>query len=287
MPTSYAGDEIQLDKLIDLKRYPIHDLNSPVRKALLAHCREQLEEDGCVVIEALLLEPTTQAMAAEAARLLPQAYRSRDKHNPYFTAPSNDPTQPEGFVQTRTSAYIVSDVIEPDSTLRQLYDSDVLLHFIGECLNAGPIYRWADTLARCPYGVMECDDYFPWHFDGNDFTVTMLVQPPDKGGVFEYIPRVRAPQDENIPKVMSVLKGDREGVKQLPLRRGDMQLFKGRYSMHRVTQVQGSQTRIVAIPSYVRDPYSVTNVHHAECLYGRSSPIHHERSLSHGDELIG
>ena len=287
MPTCYAGDEIALEQLIDLDRYPIHDLSSPIRAELIDYCRAQLADDGCVVVSALLLEASTNAMAQEATRLLPNAYCSTDHHNPYFTNPSDDSTTPEGFTQERTSAYIVSDKVEANSVLRQLYDSDVILHFISECLNVGSIYRWADTLARCPYGVMQDGDYFPWHFDGNDFTVTMLVQAPENGGVFEYIPRVRAPHDENTDKVMAVLQGDREGVKQLPLQRGDMQIFKGRYSMHRVTHVSGQDIRVVAIPAYVQDPYTVTNAYHAECLYGRSLPIHRQRDLNHGDQLIG
>ena len=287
MPTTYSGDEIQLETLIDLDRYPIHNLNDPRRSELVEKCRTQLDDDGCCVISELLLEPSTTAMAAEATRLIPEAYRSVDRHNPYFTEPGDDPNTPEGFLQTRTSAYILSDAVEPDSVLRQLYDSDVLLHFLSECLGVGSIYRWADTVARCPYGVMEDNDYFPWHFDGNDFTITMLVQSPEEGGVFEYIPNVRSPKDENADRVMGILNGETEGVKQLMLKKGDLQMFRGRYSMHRVVPVQGSIPRIVAIPAYVRDPYQVTNPHHAQCLYGKVLPIHHERNLENVDQLMG
>lgn len=287
MPTCFAGDEIELAELIDLDRYPIHDLQHPVRTELVDHCRTQLNDDGCSVIKDLLLNQATRAMAEEAERLLPKAYRSIDKHNPYFTAPGDNPNTPEGFLQERTSAYIVSDQIEPESVLRQLYDSDVLLHFISECINVGSIYRWADTLARCPYGVMEEGDYFPWHFDGNEFTVTMLVQEPEEGGVFEYIADVRSPNNENESQVMQILNGSPKGVKQLNLQTGDLQLFKGRYSMHRVTQTHGTKSRIVAIPSYVTDPYKVTNPHHVKSLYGRVLPIHEERCLDHSDNLIG
>lgn len=287
MPSCFSGDEIRLESLIDLDKYPIHDLQHPRRTELVEHCRAQLADDGCSVIEGLLLEASTTAMAAEATRLIPTAYRSTDQHNPYFTTPKDDSTVPEGFLQIRTSAYVVSDDVEADSVLRQLYDSDILLHFISQCVNVGSIYRWADTLARCPYGVMENDDYFPWHFDGNDFTVTMLVQAAMSGGIFEYIPNVRSPDMENAEKVMSILQGQTEGVNQLELKTGDMQLFRGRYSMHRVTHAAGPQPRIAAIPAYVTDPYKVTNLHHAKSLYGRVLPIHHERNLAHDDSLIG
>ncbi len=287
MPTAYAGDEIQLESLIDLETYPIHLLNSPIRRELVEHCRVQFNADGCSVIKGLILETATAAMAAEANRLMHLAYRTEDRHNPYFTAPSDNVETPEGFLQIRTSGYINSDKLEQQSILRQLYDSDVLTHFISECVGDKPIYRWADTIARSPYGVMKNDDYFPWHFDGNDFTTTILVQNSEAGGVFEYIPNVRKSNDEQSGRVMGILKGDREGVKQLNLQRGDMQLFKGRYSMHRVTQVTGETPRIIAIPAYVTDPYQVTNPHHVQCLYGKVLPIHFERNLSHTDSLVG
>ena len=92
---------------------------------------------------------------------------------------------------------------------------------------------------------------------------------------------------ENAEKVMSILQGQTEGVNQLELKTGDMQLFRGRYSMHRVTHAAGPQPRIAAIPAYVTDPYKVTNLHHAKSLYGRVLPIHHERNLAHDDSLIG
>ena len=287
MPTAFAGDEIRLETLVNLDQYPIHDLQSPIRQQLIERCRSQLDDGGCSVIKGLLTDFATTEMAAEANRLLPQAYRSLDEHNPYFTTPTKDSNHPEGFLQTRTSAYINSDNLEPISILRQPYDSDIMVLFISECINTGSLFRWADTLARCPYGVMQQDDYFPWHFDGNDFTVTMLVQDSEQGGVFEYFDNVRQPDNEQFDKVMSILNGDREGVKQLNLQKGDLQLFKGRYSMHRVTKVKGDQKRIVAIPAYVQDPYQVTNPHHVQCLYGKVLPIHHERNTKHLDSLVG
>ena len=33
---------------------------------------------------------------------------------------------------------------------------------------------------------------FTWHFDTNDFAVTVLVQPADEGGIFEFVPQIRS-----------------------------------------------------------------------------------------------
>lgn len=227
-------------------------------------------------------------MLDEANRLMPQARAADALINPYLRKDNTSiPTShPLRFFEQRTSSFINSDLLEPYSTLRQIYDSDVILHFISECLGGFPIYRWADPLGRNPYGVMADGGYFPWHYDGNDFTVSILVQEASGGGgVFEYVPDLRSPHNENFAEVQEVLHGNRSRVKQLSLRTGDLQIFKGRYSMHRVTRTTGERPRIIALPTYVTNPYLVNRPHHAKAFYGRSLPIHEERELTRLDAL--
>ena len=57
----------------------------------------------------------------------------------------------------------------------------------------------------------------PWHFDGNEFTVSMLAQKADRGGVFEYVPNIRRPDAENFEHVAHILAGGRDGVRELDL----------------------------------------------------------------------
>ena len=289
MTSTFSPWEIPLEQYIDLDRYPIHDLQSPIRQLLIDNCREELAVDGCSLISGFLRKYATDKMAEEAIQLLPHNYHAEDHHNPYFTADdgSYDASHPMGFFQKRTSGYITSDFMGNDSVLRQIYDSDVVLHFISDCINQGPLYRWADPIARSPYGIMENDNYFPWHFDSNEFTVTMLAQDSEAGGVFEYKPNVRSPGRENFGEVMDALQQRGEGVRQLRLKTGDMQLFMGRFSLHRVTEVKGDKARIVAIPAYVKDPYKIASPYHCDCLYGRHLPIHEQRESQHNDDLVG
>ena len=83
---------------------------------------------------------------------------------------------------------------------------------------------------------MHKDHYFPWHFDGNEFTLSILVQKAEKGGLFEYSPDLRSVENENFDEVKKVLDGDRSRVRQLKLEPGDLQIFKGRFTLHRVTK---------------------------------------------------
>ena len=210
-------------------------------------------------------------------------------HNPYFSP--DDESYPVGHprrtFQHRETGFISSDLLLADSALRQLYDSDVLLHFIWECLGTTkPIYRWADPLARNPYGVTDPGQWLPWHFDGNEFTVSILAQKAERGGIFEYVPNIRRPDVENYEHVAHILAGGRDGVRQLDLVPGDLQLFAGRYSLHRVTPVEGALPRYIGLPSYVHDPYRMNRSFHSTTLYGRTTDQHHQRDLVLVDGLV-
>jgi hypothetical protein len=75
-------------------------------------------------------------------------------------------------------------------------------------------------------------------------------------------------------------------VKVLELEPGDLQLFRGRYSLHRVAPLKGQRRRYVAIFSYVEEPNMVGAPERTEQLYGRTLPIHHERAGQRIDVLM-
>ena len=127
---------------------------------------------------------------------------------------------------------------------------------------------------------------FPWHFDTNNFTVTLALQNAESGGAFEYAPMIRSSADENFAEVSRVLNGTSDKVISLELEPGDLQLFKGRYSLHRVAPLAGDTARYVAIFSYVEAPGMVGSVERTRQLYGRTLPIHHEREGHRADALI-
>tara|TARA_B100000959_G_scaffold216481_1_gene228123 strand:+ start:2175 stop:2924 length:750 start_codon:yes stop_codon:yes gene_type:complete len=240
-----------------------------------------MSELGCCRISNFIRSETVIQMAEEARSLHEKTFWSTLEQNPY--ASEDDETFPKGhprrFFSLRSNGFICSDLLPANSLLNQLYASDVLTHFVWECLEVDrPLYRYADPLASHPYSVMEPESEFPWHFDGNEFTISVLVQQADLGGIFEYVPDIRSPGQENYEKVEAILHGGEEGVRRLDLNPGDLQLFKGRYSMHRVTKIEGATTRYIALPSYVYDPYRMNQPHHSINYYGRATEAHYERS---------
>jgi len=132
---------------------------------------------------------------------------------------------------------------------------------------------------------MKPEGVLPWHFDSCEFTLSLMIQKPEKGGIFEYCPNIREPGNENFEEVKKVLDGDCKRVRQLELEQGDLQIFKGRFTLHRVTKIEGNRSRHLCIPAYVLDPWRVNTPEHSRTIYGKVLPIHIERNKERPDGL--
>ena len=279
---------IDINQIINTEKYPINDIGSLKYKELIDYTRKQLNEDGCCVLSNFIRSDSITRMKEEVDRNLNKIYFTSDKHNPYFT--KEDKTlykeHPNRIFTVRQSGYLNSDDLEKESELNRFYDSEETLKFVSDSLEVFPLYTWADPLGKNPYSVMHTDHYFPWHFDGNEFTLSILVQKTEKGGLFEYAPDLRRVDNENFEDVAKVLRGDRGPVKSLDLKPGDLQIFKGRFSMHRVTKIEGKTSRYIALPTYVKDSYRVNRPEHSKQVYGKALPIHFERNNIEVDGLM-
>ena len=153
-------------------------------------------------------------MLNEIGRKRNKVYWASDKHNPYFTKEDKtlSKNHPKRMFQTRHSGYVNSNILDKESDLRILYTQQTLVDFVSNCLKVKPIYCWEDPLGSNPYSLMDPGHYFPWHFDGNEFTLSILIQKAEKGGFFEYTPDIRNKDNENFEEVSKVLKGDRKKV---------------------------------------------------------------------------
>ncbi len=266
----------RLAEIVDLEHFPIHDVSAPARRELVAFCRGELAEDGCCSVKSFLRPDAVQRISEEAEALSSEAYRTTVAHNPYFSP--DDEQFPEGHprrqFQKRTNGFVCYDLIPDTSDLRALYDWPAFTAFLSEAFEIDPLHRYADPLAAMPFNTMRPGDTFPWHFDTNEFTVTLMIQPPESGGLFEYAPNVRSPEDECYEDVARVMDGQSDKVKTLELAAGDMQLFLGRYTLHRVTPVTGNRHRHVAIPSWARVPDMIGTPHRTKTIYGRLTDAH-------------
>ena len=278
----------RLRSIVDLDKYPIHDLNSPIIKKLIQRCKDDLDENSCSTIPNFILPKSLEIMNKELEKQLDEVYMSKESINAYLYAkddPSLPSNHPKRIFMNRYNGYLNSDCFSKNSEMKYLYETEELLKFVSACLGVSPIYRWADPLACHAYNVMEPEGILPWHFDSCEFTLSLMIQKPEKGGIFEYCPNIREPGNENFDEVKKVLNGDRARVKQLKLEPGDLQIFKGRFTLHRVTKIEGQKSRYMCIPAYVLDPWRVNTPEHSKAIYGKVLPIHLERNVARSDGL--
>ena len=272
--------------LIELERYPIH-CDGPERDAIVAQVRADLARDGCAVIRNFLTQKAIAALTQEADCVAAKGHRSFNRTNPYFT--QDDPDLPEDDPRRqffeRSNTFIPADNFARSGALRTIHDAPGFDGFIQDCLQEERFYRYADPLADVIVNMAEEGNGFPWHFDTNNFTVTLAIQNADEGGAFEYAPMIRR-EGENFTEVAKVLKGTSDKATVLELRPGDLQLFRGRYSLHRVAPLKGPTRRYVAIFSYVEEPDMVGAPERTKQLYGRVLPIHLERAGLRADAFI-
>jgi hypothetical protein len=170
-----------------------------------------------------------------------------------------------------------------------LFRSRDLARFIADTLDVATLYCYADPLAGLTANILEPGQQFAWHFDTNDFAVTLLVDEADEGGLFEYVPGARTADDENFEAIQRILEGSAESVHTLDLRAGDMQIFRGRHSLHRVTRVPAhANPRHAAIFAYTQEPGVIGRLERTRQLFGRALTEHEaaERERVRADALI-
>jgi len=272
--------------LIDLNRYPITQ-PGPALDAILNRVRADLGAHGCAVLKGFVPQMGIATLAAQADSVANKGFRSFNRTNPYFTKddPSLPATDPRRRFFDRSNSFIPADNFPTGSPLRSLYEFAPLTVFIKDCLQEPNFYPYADPLADVIVNMAEEGNGFPWHFDTNNYTVTIAIQNAESGGAFEYAPNIRAGA-ENFEAVEQVLDGTSDRVRTLVLEPGDLQIFRGRYSLHRVAPLAGTTPRYVGIFSYVEQPGMVATPERCKQLYGRALPIHYARAGERADSYL-
>ncbi|MBH0774679.1 HalD/BesD family halogenase [Nocardia bovistercoris] len=266
-----------LDEIVDTARYPLADVGSADREGVVALARAELAEDGCTVLREFIRPALVETLRAQGEAMAPHAYYEVERVNAYNIPLDTELPQdhPGRIVLDRGNAFVPRDRIPADALIHRLYTSEPFQRFVADCFGLAELHEFADPLAGLCLNVVAPGMSHPWHFDTNEFTVSMLTQPAASGGVFEYCPNIRSPHAENLDDVRDVLTGSGERlVRGLALRPGDLQLFRGRFSLHRVSPVTGGHQRHSAIFAYTDRPGVIGTVERTRQLFGRVLPDH-------------
>ncbi len=261
---------------VDLARYPIAELDTPAGQQLKAGARRQLDEQGIFLLPGFVEPSAVEAIVAEVEELSPQAFLRETPQRLYPVTVELDPRLPEDHPlradQRCAERVLVYDQFGPASTLRALYEWDALPPFLAAVLQE-PVYRCADPVVSAIVLVMEEGQEHGWHFDSNEYVVSLLLQRPQHGGEFQYVPMIRSTGDENYAAVEEVVLGSSGRVVSVAVDPGTLVVFRGRRSIHRVAPVAGERERLIALFSYNSEPGFVFSDEIRIANAGRSVPL--------------
>jgi hypothetical protein len=237
---------------INLVRYSLAD--KAAREKIVQSGREQIRHNGCATFPEFLSPDALERIVGEIDAAFPHASR-RDR---MLTA-YDEPTGPHASIaRSPTSPYrmwtVFSEQWQEGSNALATFENEELTDLVRDILELPALYRVADTKLRCVATILGDGDQHGWHFDENDFVVSLLVQKPVVGGEFEFAPNIRTDDNPNYEVVDAIIEGAEGHTAIVPTEAGTLVLFCGKYALHRVTPVVGERPRMILLFSYDTQP---------------------------------
>jgi hypothetical protein len=265
---------VTLGDVIDLKRYPITDRTDPAYRALVTHSQSLLGQEGVAIFPGFVRDESVATMADQTLALHPRMFHFRENHTVYFKPQeeSVDSGHPlRRLMKTEKDTVAYAD-IPAENLIRRIYESDEVLSFIKDVLGLDALFRHADPLAALNLQGFTAGQQLGWHFDRSDFSVTLSLQAASAGGDFEYVRMLRNEHDDCYDAVRQFLDNpETQQIEVLPQVPGTLTLFRGRYSLHRVTPVVGDRLRLNAVFAYVDQPNVEFSAYARQLFYGRTT----------------
>jgi hypothetical protein len=276
-----------LASVVDTGAYPLDQPDGGQLGEIIAEVRRRLAAVGCARLPAFVRPEAQATLTRETEAVARHAYRICQEITPYADHGGGDwpADHPRRRVGTMSNGFVGKDLIPEHTMIRALYDDEAFQRFVAACLSIDRLYQFADPIRGLVVNVMDDGTQMPWHYDANEFVASLMTKRATTGGVFEYCPDLRSPGDERYDDVREVLDGNRDRVRALELEVGDLQLFRGRYSMHRVTQTHGERHTVLF--GFSELPGYIGGVESTRIGYGRVTQAHLDAEQGHADGLAG
>ena len=227
-----------------------HPLTSP---SYLKICKKKLKNNSILQLNNFLTTKAIKKIQHEANVLHTKAYYCSQNHTVLLDKKNNklDINDPCNLEVTSNKGCIPHDLIPNNSDLRKLYSSNIFIFFLENILGIEKIFPYADTLSSINYNYYEKNQQLGWHFDNASFAITLMIQSPDSGGVFQYLDKGRDYKKNKIDKkLIKLVLNNQYQVNELVVNPGTLLLFYGRNYLHRVTPVKSDKCRILVTLNY-------------------------------------
>ena len=258
---------------LDLDRFALDQPQSGEYAALVTRCRAELAAGGMCNLDGFLrpahaiaqVDDLTPAMDSDSF------LHARD-HNIYFqdTVPGLPDDHP-ALERFQTSNNTLCRDQLRGSIVDQIYDWPPMRAFLADVMQKPMLHPMADPLAGVNVMRYGEGQALNWHFDRAEFTVTLLLQAPEAGGVFKYRTNLRDAQNPNYDGVGKLLRGQDPQMQQMDVVPGTLNIFRGVNTPHRVTPIQGARARVIAVLTYFEKPDVMFSDAEQRGFYGRTA----------------
>jgi len=276
------------------------DLSSPEAQAQVEQARHKYQTEGAVTFPEFIENKALEAVVADCRKQEDAAFTTDDTHTAYLKQVDMQLHPPDSVYNhsMRTQvASIAFDELSMDSPLVLLYQHPTLLQLVSLIVQKTPLYLSADPIGCCSINVFRPGYYHSFHFDESEFSTTIMLQEASDSstGLFQYTRPLRDTTDDlALPRVAAAIETHDETCTQrfaetaaathheneddptmhlstLDFQPGTLSIFSGSRSLHRVTRVNGDQSRLVAVLTYSSTPNFVNTPETQRLFWGRSS----------------
>lgn len=264
-----------LSGVMNMKKYPIENMESQEYKELLENARAMFKKDGIVTFPQFLLSEAVDTTVREIEKEKPAAWFVKSSHNAFFDG--GDERYPINHIRNRqlptTVATLAYDQLDGRGPLLSLYHSDRFCNFVAQVLDMKEVFRLDDPLGAvniniCPSGTSQ-----NWHFDEAVFSITIMIQKPESGGLFKLTKPIRSCGQENdeLYEVMKdVIDKEENMTPTLEFEPGTLSIFCGSECLHKVTETYGGKDRLVAVLCFAKEKGKKNSALVQEKFWGRT-----------------
>jgi len=273
-PSLYMAARSPLTGVTDLNRYPIDDPTTEQFTSLVSQCREKYLETGIVTLPGFLTQEAVIDTVRSVVDTKGQEWFTDTHHNVFLD--DGDPQLPKDHVRNRelhtTVASLAYDRLDSEGPLLRLYHNDSFTTFLSQVLGLPSLHRLGDPLGAASINIFPPGTSHSWHFDESAFSVTLMLQKPETGGIFRHTAPIREPgsEDEALYKhICGVLDGTDDIATDLTFEPGTLSIFRGSSCLHEVTVAGGGRDRLVAVFCFSTKPGIKNSAKVQEMFWGR------------------
>ena len=255
-----------IEIIVNYKKHPLSDYKYQLK------CKNILKKKSVLILKKFLNRDALIQIQNEALSLQNKAFYCKQNHTILLNKKDKkkDINDPLNIEVISDKGCVPHDLILQNSHLNTLYKSVDFKKFLIKVLNVENIYPYKDKLSSINYNYYQFKQQLGWHFDNASFAITLLIQSPEKGGIFEYINEGRDYKNNYINKrfIEEVLK-NKVKTKNIKANEGTLILFFGRNYLHRVTKVESLKPRILVTLNYNEEKNIALSSNARKTFFGR------------------